>query len=75
MLSSFFQKLISERQVYESKSQEVFSFSGKDKKGFFFIKPIIQDSSSNGLIILLSDNNIIQSDRLIVEIIKNIIEK
>ena len=75
LLNNKLKDLIFNRQSYKSNTSETIKFAEKDKTGFFIIKPIIQNSDANGLIIICKDSKITSEDMLFASILKNIIEK
>ena len=74
-LNQKLKNLITERQSYISNKIETITFSNNSQTGFFIIKPIIQNSDANGLIIIVKKEKPLKEDILFVNILKNIIEK
>ena len=64
------EELLKERCCYESKNIENIL---PDKIGYYYIRPIIQNSNANGLLILVSDK-LTNEDKLLIDLLQLIIE-
>ena len=73
-LNSRLKDLITGRQSYTSVALETIKFDGTEKEGYFIIKPIIQNSDANGLVIVYKKEKLVREDILFASILKNIIE-
>ena len=73
-LNNKLKDLITDRRSYTSEVLETIKFDDISKNGFFIIKPIIQNSSANGLIIIYKKDKLLKEDMLFASILKNIIE-
>ena len=69
-INLFLEELLKERCCYESKNIENII---PDKIGYYYIRPIIQNSNANGLLIFVSDK-LTNEDKLLIDLLQLIIE-
>ena len=74
-LPNIIKNIILDRQNYCLNSEEVYTFDDIKIKGYYYFSPIIQNSNTNGVIILIKNNKISNEDIIFMNVLKNIIEK
>ena len=73
-LNARLKELLLDRRSYISRDKETYEFESITKTGFFIIKPIIQNSDANGLVIIFKQEKLTNEDYLFANILKKIIE-